>query len=55
MKTPKPKKLTDKQYRTGYSVALAALKTLARGMPENLYQTYAGNVVKNLESGKFLS
>ncbi len=59
------KKLTAKQYKKGYEVALAALKTLATntpdinlawtgGTPTPAYKVYAEHVVKNLEDGTFL-
>lgn len=48
------KKLTEKQVRKGYEVALAALKAVATNVAPALCPAYAHDVVKNLESGKFL-
>lgn len=48
------KKLTEKQVRKGYEVALAALKAVGNSVAPNMAAAYANDVVKNLENGSFL-
>lgn len=50
----KEKKLTVKQVRKGYTVALAALKSVATNVTPSMCPAYAAEVVKNLENGRFL-
>lgn len=47
-------KLTEKQVRKGYEIALAALKAVGNSVSPAFAAEYANDVVKNLESGKFL-
>lgn len=51
---PNPKKLTVRQVRKGYDVALAALRAIATTIPASQTKVCAADVVKNIDNGNFL-